>query len=350
MPVKNPQEHQDRFTERQLKPVDSIYVESTDSVDLDAAERIGLITDDTRAKIKEALGADHVEILKTARDRILAEGSPAIKESLSDSEKRRVALKLAFERVYGKFLLEEDYRRLSEDDPRRVFNGKFEEKMGKVLKVEIDNETGIAGRSELMSARRRLLMSENGEDVLEEAFAVENPLSPAEIDENFNDANSILRTVAFQGSAEIDEVKKLLTDSSNKSDIQKAIDILQNIHGFFDDKNEQVKIATIIEHLEKIVGIEPEVLIKRAIAKKKEAEAKVKSAESAMEYFDKKSNASETEAAINKLRKGVILVAGQPLTDADSKNIASAKSENPDVGSYSLPIKETLVELNSIIS
>ncbi|MDD3861890.1 MAG: hypothetical protein PHP74_03330, partial [Candidatus Gracilibacteria bacterium] len=76
----------------------------------------------------------------------------------------------------------------------------------------------------------------------------------------------------------------------------------------------------------------------------------VKSAESAMEYFDKKSNASETEAAINKLRKGVILVAGQPLTDANSKNIANAKSKNPDVSSYSLPIKETLVELNSIIS
>lgn len=159
MPVKNPQEHQDKFTEEQLRAVDSIYVESTDFVDLDAAERIGLITDDTRAKIEEALGADHVEILKTARDRILTEGSPAMKESLSDSEKRRVALKLAFERVYGKFLFEEDYRvGVTEDDARRVFTGKFEEKMIKVLGVEIDKETGIAGRSELMSARRRLLM------------------------------------------------------------------------------------------------------------------------------------------------------------------------------------------------
>ncbi|MFA6918110.1 MAG: hypothetical protein WC285_04765 [Candidatus Gracilibacteria bacterium] len=186
-------------------------------------------------------------------------------------------------------------------------------------------------------------------DVLEEAFTISLPLEQAEIDAKFAEARSKLDSITnipTNIKADIAEIKGLVVSPIDKKKLEKAINLLRNTQGFFDGKPRE-EIGLIIDNLERITGIKPEVAIERATAKKKETEAKVKKAEGAREYFEK-NRASEMEAAFNTLMKGVGAKDGEKLTDEKSKEIMNA--DYKPVRSYSQPIKETLVELNSIIS
>jgi hypothetical protein len=146
--------HREAFTDKQLKAItERNVVDAADVVDLVVARDIGLMTEDTRLKIEAKL-AGHNALFKAAKDRILTSGNPAV-EKAAPVEKNAVAIRLAFEQIYGKFLFEEEYR---ETDPQYEFAGHLEHKLHHLLKVEIKEGDGIKGRNELIAARRRLMM------------------------------------------------------------------------------------------------------------------------------------------------------------------------------------------------
>lgn len=329
------QEHKQQFTEEQLRAVDNAYNATTDSVDLAEAVRIGLITDETKQQIETSLGIDHARLLRSARDRILAERGAGAD--------RAKALRAAFEQVYGKFLLEEEYKALPGTDPRKQLSNDFDEKLKDVLKVEIHERLGITGRSELVAAREKLMRLQtagvaDAKDVLSEAFTISLPLEQAEIDTRFAEAESKLTsitTVPANIQADVGKIKSLVVLPINRKNLEEAITLLINIQGFFDE-NERKKITAIIDNLEQITEIKAEVAIERATTRKKQAEAKVKKAENVREYFETNKTPKKIEGAMKSL-----------MDETGAKTVTNADGQS--IPCVDLSIKDTLVELGSII-
>ncbi|MBI2634615.1 hypothetical protein HYW82_03040, partial [Candidatus Peregrinibacteria bacterium] len=137
------------------KAVEALFEANESVVDLDAAERIGLISAETRAKIEANFG------LGEAREifgRILNKEKERGK---TDPE----AFKRAFEAMYGKFVLEErDVADVESPD------GSLITVLRKVLKFPVEEKDGqltIAGRPELQAAAKRLrmLQAESGAEL-----------------------------------------------------------------------------------------------------------------------------------------------------------------------------------------
>jgi hypothetical protein len=152
-----PEQNKEVFTDTQLEAITTapgVYEAGTDRVNLNVAETLGLITKETRELIEAQL-KNHENLFRAAKQRILTGKGHAVEKAATPTDKNAVAIRLAFEQVYGKFLFTETYKGT---DPQHGFGHHFEHGLHHKLKFEIKEEDGIKGRNELLAARRRLFL------------------------------------------------------------------------------------------------------------------------------------------------------------------------------------------------
>ncbi|MFA7686160.1 MAG: hypothetical protein WCX95_05185, partial [Candidatus Gracilibacteria bacterium] len=348
-----PEAHQEEFKEKQLQAVDSIYVESTDSVNFIKAVRIGLITAETRDKIEKALGPDHVEILKTARDRILGENGPTVSKKKTESTRRKAAMRLAFERVYGKFLFEEEYEKLAVGDPRRELDSKIGKKLSQVLKIRPDEKTGIAGRSELLSARKRLMMlsPDNPDDVLDEAFQIGKILSPEDkktlVDEAIVSLQPLDDAVEPGYKTEFDATRALVKQPYVKKELEDAITAFKDLRAFSKPAPRKI-IDMVVGKLEQVVGIGSELSMQRAEAHLKGAEEKLKKAEDLRTYFEKNTT-PDINASIGELVKQTKDSSGNEKKFPDPEGKTDAAKNIIEHNYYDVGLRENIEALTALM-
>lgn len=489
------------FDTEQLKAADTLsrFLDNTEQFEEEAI-RIGLMTEETRSKIRKNLGDNHINILKGNIARISGNADKDPYVDQAGDRKDSITLRLAIKRTYGKFLFDEDFKT---GDPQFELAQHFEHTLDHILKNEINETHRLKLRSELLVARRRLIMSNTNEmtdpnkaaetddrrntlnrkiselenlinifdkvrstpqilnhetlfvilpdfinfiiknqkyfdsnfvdkcknfkiefkalltstglsqnstkadfdsakkvsknifrkfrdnhfsslmktivvftetelhkanteldnkkselamvdysvaeEILEEAFTIDKALTPEEADKQLKAANAELALLTAPATPlvvgiDLDKAKVLLKSPPNKSDLKKAIGILRNIQGYFDNKKDRDKIASAIDNLERITGIKPKVAVERAVAKKEEADSKVKKTEEVRAHM-LKNKSSEIGEAYKALIKGVDKNPGSKLHD---KQITNADNIAEDC--YRKNLKEAIVELDSIIT
>lgn len=127
LPESQLEEEKSQFKSEQLGTIEAYYEHNPEKM-LDRAVDIKMITDTTRERIREELGKNHVQIFEAAQ------------------VGGRKSFAQAFEAVYGRFFFE-DYEGFAEDERTEL---------NRALKFEIDEKTGLKGRSELQVAIRRV--------------------------------------------------------------------------------------------------------------------------------------------------------------------------------------------------
>jgi len=216
------QRHKDNFEDEQLRAVDQLQAQNQVDVDLQAAQNINLVTQQTRDKIQRML-PNHAEIFREARARFEREGTHGNLQM-----RNQLAFRRAFNQVYGRFLFDRENIDLT-------LNRAIEQRLAPVLKFPIDHAHWLDGRNELQSAieRARLFVlnhptNANGtpntlDTILEESFTVHGGHGPHQgngpdlrAETSVHDANDAVdNAVKIQKKAE--EAKNYFRDRSSHS-------------------------------------------------------------------------------------------------------------------------------------
>lgn len=183
----NWEEKKNQVIDVQLKPLEAIAATVAPDKVLEEAERINVISVETRTRIEAVMGPLlHVELFQRA---LTVEGAKATERNETNTS---AAFIRAFEHVYGRFMLEQGPKKVTDPLTGKevIATGELEHKdselmkvLDKALKFKVLPEFGLKGRSELQSALRRLREAEvsrnaglstlSTKEILERAFGVQ---------------------------------------------------------------------------------------------------------------------------------------------------------------------------------
>ncbi len=148
-------QNRDSFEEANMQALDVLYEQNQNFVDFDSqnaeykAALDKIINADVRTKIQETMG-NHVLLFQRALGRET--------EKDGSDEARRAAFKRVFSKLYGK-------HRMEAEAGGEEHNKPLMEAYKRVLKYEIDEKTGLKGRSGLQAAASRLKMVGNAAEL-----------------------------------------------------------------------------------------------------------------------------------------------------------------------------------------
>lgn len=215
--TKKLQEAQSQFETKNSAALEALYFEDPDVVDLEVAENLKIISNETRKRIEQAMG-NHMLLFQAA----LAKES----RETDNDDARKAAFMRAFSFVYGKFLLEDSAGDLVKK------GSPFMETLSRVLKFRVD-EHGLKGRSELQATAKRLKMLDSAR-VLK--TNIDSTLSSLNSDKKIAENN----VVSINGrQAAIDEGRGKLTTLDFTTDLDAALAEVQEVEVFNTELNQR---------------------------------------------------------------------------------------------------------------
>src|SRR3989338_7690602 len=228
---------QEAFEDEQHKGLDGLFNPAApESVDLAAAERVGVLASGMADKIEKTLLPNHAQLFAEAYN-------PNGVEYINDDAKK-AAFKRAFEVVYGRFLYEQHEFDQANMDPS------LKASLDGALKFSIE-EKGLKGRPELLAAMRHLKMAKargvNTDTVVKTAFTSVDPLEMIELERE--------HTVAVGDKDTLAEHYKYFSGKGPGDVHEKYLDISKSVVTAKELRELGAKVKKAEEDRDKLTGL-----------------------------------------------------------------------------------------------